>query len=99
MNVFENIAFGLRMQHWDDDYIQVKVLDTLAMVGLQLFKDRNVNTLSGGEQQRVALARSIAPQPGLLMLDEPLSSLDRNLREHLLGEIKRILKNLNIPPE
>lgn len=95
MNVFENIAFGLRMQQRDDDYIQINVLDSLAMVGLQGFEKRNVNTLSGGEQQRVALARSIAPQPGLLMLDEPLSSLDRNLREHLLGEIKRILKQLN----
>jgi len=95
MNVFENVAFGLKMQKKDKGYIQEKVGEILSLVGLQDLKERNVNTLSGGEQQRVALARSIAPQPGLLMLDEPLSSLDRALRDRLLGEIRRILKELN----
>jgi ABC-type Fe3+/spermidine/putrescine transport system ATPase subunit len=95
MDVSENVAFGLKMQKKDGAYIKNKVAETLELVGLQDLGDRNVNTLSGGEQQRVALARSIAPQPGLLMLDEPLSSLDRSLREYLLGEIKRILKELN----
>ena len=95
MNVFENVAFGLKMQKKDKGDIQEKVEEILGLVGLQDLKERNVNTLSGGEQQRVALARSIAPQPGLLMLDEPLSSLDRALRDRLLGEIRRILKELN----
>lgn len=95
MNVFENVAFGLKMQQKEDQFIEEKVAETLNLVGLQDFKERDVNTLSGGEQQRVALARSIAPQPGLLMLDEPLSSLDRTLRERLMGEIKRILRELN----
>ena len=95
MDVYENVAFGLSMQNKSRVEIDRKVIETLEMVDLLHQKDRNVNTLSGGEQQRVALARSIAPQPGLLMLDEPLSSLDRTLRERLLVEIKRILKELH----
>ena len=94
MDVFGNVAFGLKMQKRDEQYIRAEVNKTLALVGLGSLGSRDVNTLSGGEQQRVALARSIAPQPGLLMLDEPLSSLDRTLRERLLWEIKRILKDL-----
>jgi ABC-type Fe3+/spermidine/putrescine transport system ATPase subunit len=95
LDVFENVAFGLKMQKKEDKFIHEKVTEILVLVGLKDLKDRDVNTLSGGEQQRVALARSIAPHPGLLMLDEPLSSLDRTLRERLLGEIKRILNELN----
>lgn len=95
MNVYDNVAFGLKMQKKDPEVIRSAVEETLELVGLQELKHRNVNTLSGGEQQRVALARSIAPQPGLLMLDEPLSSLDRSLSEHLLNEIRRILRELN----
>ena len=67
MNVFENVAFGLEMSGNDKDMIQLKVSETLDLVNLQGLEHRNVNSLSGGEQQRVALARSLAPQPRLLV--------------------------------
>jgi ABC-type Fe3+/spermidine/putrescine transport system ATPase subunit len=94
LNVFENIAFGLKMSGMEVDSIQGKVADTLELVGLEGLEHRDVNSLSGGEQQRVALARSLAPQPGLLMLDEPLGSLDRSLRERLMGELRQILRQM-----
>jgi ABC-type Fe3+/spermidine/putrescine transport system ATPase subunit len=94
LNVFDNVAFGLKMSGLEKDAIEEKVADTLALVGLKGFEDRDVNSLSGGEQQRVALARSIAPQPGLLMLDEPMGSLDRSLRERLMGELRQILRQM-----
>jgi ABC-type Fe3+/spermidine/putrescine transport system ATPase subunit len=91
MNVFDNVAFGLQMSRESKAAIQARVAETLELVGLPGFGDRDVNPLSGGEQQRVALARSLAPQPKLLMLDEPLGSLDRALRERLLLDLQDIL--------
>ncbi|MDH5505673.1 MAG: ABC transporter ATP-binding protein [Anaerolineae bacterium] len=92
-NVFENVAFGLRMHTLDQGSIQARVNEVLTLVGLPEFGSRDVNNLSGGEQQRVALARSLAPKPRLLMLDEPLGSLDRALRQRLLEDLRAILKD------
>lgn len=94
MNVRENIAFGLRMAAMEKRAIQERVAETLELVGLAEFEERDVNTLSGGEQQRVALARALAPQPRLLMLDEPLGSVDRTLRERLMVELRQILRRM-----
>ena len=91
-NVFENVAFGLQMMGTKKDEIIQRVAEVLVLVGLPEYGSRDVSTLSGGEQQRVALARALAPSPGLLMLDEPLGSLDRTLRERLLFELGDILR-------
>jgi ABC-type Fe3+/spermidine/putrescine transport system ATPase subunit len=95
-NVFENVAFGLRMMNLPKAEIEARVSEILDLVGLSGFEQRDVNLLSGGEQQRVALARSLAPRPRLLMLDEPLGSLDRTLRERLMNELRDILKGVGV---
>jgi ABC-type Fe3+/spermidine/putrescine transport system ATPase subunit len=95
-NVFQNIAFGLRMQHLPEEKIRERVAEVLHLVSMAGFEKRDVNQLSGGEQQRVALARSLAPRPRLLMLDEPLGSLDRTLRERLMNELRAILKGAGV---
>lgn len=91
-NVWDNVIFGLRMQNLPADRIQQLGREALDMVGLGDFEKRDVHQLSGGERQRVALARSLAPKPQLLMLDEPLGALDRQLREELMIELRRILQ-------
>ncbi len=97
LNVFENVAFGLRMQNWPEDEIKLRVVEVLGQVNMSAFEKRGVGELSGGEQQRVALARALAPRPRLLMLDEPLGALDRALRESLLDELRLILHRAGIP--
>jgi ABC-type Fe3+/spermidine/putrescine transport system ATPase subunit len=90
--VAENIAFGLRMQRRPRAEVAARVAEMLETIGLAGYGDRSVLELSGGERQRVALARSLAPHPRLLMLDEPLGSLDRTLRERLTGELREIIR-------
>ena len=95
-DVFGNVAFGLRMEGLDRRSIEERVTETLALVGLEGFEHRDVSQLSGGERQRVALARSLAPQPRLLLLDEPLGALDRTLRERLMDELPDILHRAGV---
>jgi ABC-type Fe3+/spermidine/putrescine transport system ATPase subunit len=95
-DVFGNVAFGLRMQGMEREVIAERVTEALELVGLEGFERRDVSQLSGGERQRVALARSLAPQPRLLMLDEPLGALDRALRERLMDELPHILHRAGV---
>lgn len=88
--VAQNVAFGLRMQGLPRDEIEQRTEDALELVGLPGYGPRAVSALSGGEQQRVALARTLAPRPRLVLLDEPLGALDRPLRERLVDEIRDI---------
>jgi thiamine transport system ATP-binding protein len=86
-DVTGNVAFGPRMRGWEPASIDLRVAEVLDLVGLPAHARRPVDALSGGERQRVALARALAPRPRLLMLDEPLGSLDRALRDQLLGDL------------
>ena len=97
LSVYENIAFGLKMKGENTTDIDSKVKNILRQVGMEAFAERKVTDLSGGEQQRVALARSLVVRPSLLMLDEPLGALDYSLRRSLIGELKDLLGKNGIP--
>ncbi|MCP4380152.1 MAG: ABC transporter ATP-binding protein [Hyphomicrobiales bacterium] len=96
MNVFDNIAFGLQMRKVDKPEIARKVTAALEQVGLVGYEARFQREMSGGEQQRVALARVLVTEPGILLLDEPLSALDKKLREEMKYWIKGLQSELGI---
>jgi thiamine transport system ATP-binding protein len=92
LDVAANIAFGPRMHRWNASEITTRVEDLLTIVGLDGFGTRRVDRLSGGEKKRVALARSLAPRPAVLLLDEPLTGLDRELHDRLITELAEVLR-------
>ncbi len=96
MNVFDNIAFGLQMRKVEKSEIRRRVAAALEQVGLAGYDARYQRELSGGEQQRVALARVLITEPGILLLDEPLSALDKKLREEMKYWIKELQSELKI---
>jgi len=96
LDVADNVSFGLRMAKMPKPDRSERVAEVLELVGLAGFGSRDIASLSGGERQRVALARTIAPSPLLLLLDEPMGSLDRVLRDRLVSELGDLINRLGL---
>ncbi len=96
LNVYENIAFGLRIKKMSEDIISKKIDKMLKLVNLQNYAKRKVTSLSGGQQQRIAIARALVNEPEVLLLDEPLGALDLKLRKEMQIELKAMQQELGI---
>lgn len=96
LNLFENIAFGLRIKKMDKNEIDARVVEVMKKLEIFSLKDKYPNEISGGEKQRVSIGRALVMKPQLLLMDEPFSSLDENLRERLQEVVKNLQKELGL---
>jgi len=96
MTVFDNVGYPLKIAKRPKEEIRERVMEMVEIVGMKDLEKRLPSELSGGQQQRVALARALVGKPALLLLDEPLSNLDANLREEMRFEIKELQRKLNV---
>lgn len=96
MNVYKNVAFPLMVRRYPKHKIQRMVSEALQKVQLQGYENRGIHEISGGQQQRVALARAFVFNPNILLLDEPMSALDKKLRQQVQIEIRQLQRNLGI---
>lgn len=96
MNVYDNIAFGLKVQKADKKFIHDRVMELVKLIGLEGLEKRYPSQLSGGQRQRVAFARALAPNPHLLLLDEPFAAIDAKVRKELRSWLKEMIEQLGI---